>query len=80
MPSPTADPALETFTIPQLAKRWAVSDSHLYRLARRGELPGAFQLGAAVRISKAALLAWEAKLVESAEANAIARTSTPEGG
>ncbi len=71
--SPTADPALATFTVPQLAKHWGVSDSHLYRLARRGELPGAFQLGAAVRISMAALLAWEAKLVESAETSARAK-------
>lgn len=62
--SPTADPELATLTIPEAAAILHVSHSHLYRLAKRGELPGAIHLGAAVRIHKGRLMRW----LESGEA------------
>lgn len=56
--SPTADPAVRAYTIPEAARLLKVSDSHLYRLAKRGQLPGAIHLGAAVRISRIQFDAW----------------------
>jgi excisionase family DNA binding protein len=58
MESPTADPALETLTVPEAAKLLKISDRHAYRMAERGHLPGAVHLGRCVRISKPLLLAW----------------------
>lgn len=56
--SPTADPELATFTIAEAARILRVSDSHLYRLAKRGQLPGAIHLGSAVRVHRGQLLRW----------------------
>ena len=58
MSSPTADPALETLTIPEAARLLTISDRHAYRMAGRGTLPGAIHLGRCVRVSKPLLLAW----------------------
>jgi excisionase family DNA binding protein len=58
MDSPTADPALETLTVPEAARLLRISDRHAYRMAERGNLPGAIHLGRCVRISKPLLLAW----------------------
>ncbi len=35
MESPTADPALETLTVPEAAKMLKISDRHAYRMAER---------------------------------------------
>jgi len=67
--SPTADPALETFTMSEIARVLHVSTAHAYRMAQRGELPGAFHLGRAVRVNKGAFLAWQARLAAAAEAH-----------
>jgi predicted DNA-binding transcriptional regulator AlpA len=37
--------ATEFVSIPELAKRVGTSEEHLYRLARRSELPGVIRLG-----------------------------------
>lgn len=58
MKSPTADPELATLTIAEAARVLRVSESHLYRLARRGQLPGAIHLGAAVRVHRGRLQEW----------------------
>lgn len=58
MDSPTADPALETLTIPEAARLLEISDRHAYRMAEHGTLPGAIHLGRCVRVSKPLLLAW----------------------
>jgi excisionase family DNA binding protein len=56
--SPTADPELATLTIPECARQLQVSSSLLYRLAKRGELPGAIFLGSAVRVHRTSFLRW----------------------
>lgn len=42
-PSPGFD--VTSISIPELAKRNSASKAHFYRLAARGELPGAYRLG-----------------------------------
>ncbi len=66
MRSPTADPALECFTMGEIARVLHISERHAYRLAERGELPGAFRLGASVRVNKGAFLAWQTRLANAA--------------
>lgn len=70
MKSPTDDPALASFTVPEAARLLGISRRHGYRMAEQGELPGAFRLGDSVRVNKAALMAWQARLVAAAESRA----------
>lgn len=71
MQSPTADPALECYTMSEIAKVLHISERHAYRLAKRGELPGAFALGRSVRVNKGAFMAWQRRLAAAAEARVI---------
>lgn len=41
----SSDFEVTSVSIPELAKRNSVSKAHFYRLAQRGELPGAYRLG-----------------------------------
>ena len=71
MRSPTADPELATLTVPETARQLGISVRHGYRLAELGQLPGAFRLGDRVLVNRAALLAWQARLVAAAESTAV---------
>jgi excisionase family DNA binding protein len=46
------------FTVSSLAERWQCSDSHIYNLIQRGELP-AKRLGKLIRIPAVAVAAFE---------------------
>lgn len=50
-------PPPELLTVPDAAQLLRVSVSNVYRLAERGELPGAVKVGGQWRIGRAQLLA-----------------------
>ena len=68
MKSPTADPRLESYSIPEAARVLGISARHAYRLADAGKLPGAYRLGGRVIVNKGALLAYLDQLVAEAQA------------
>ena len=45
-------------TISETARLLRVSEKSVYRLAQRGELPGAVKLGTIWRVSRKELMAW----------------------
>lgn len=56
--TPPRPAATQLLTAEQVAERWQVPKSHVWRLARRGEVP-ALRLGRYVRFRPAAIEAWE---------------------
>ena len=48
----------QTYTVPELAKRWKVHTVTIYRMLERRELPG-FKIGKAWRIAAATVTAFE---------------------
>jgi len=68
MKSPTADPRLESYSIPEAARVLGISARHAYRLADAGKLPGAYRLGDRVIVNKGALLAYVDRLIAGAQA------------
>jgi len=47
------DDVKQTYTVGEAAEVLGISAAYAYRLARRGELPGAFRVGAKIRVSRA---------------------------
>ena len=54
------EPQTYAYTVPQLAKTWAVSERHVYNLVASGEL-GHLRIGNLIRIRQADREAYEAK-------------------
>ena len=53
-----ARPGDATLTVTKAARVLGVSDAHLYRLAKRGDLPFAVRLGTRVIVSRRLLTQW----------------------
>lgn len=52
------EPRFSVMTVSQAAKVLQVSDDHLYRLLKQGEIPGALKVGEAWRIYAPAIYQW----------------------
>jgi excisionase family DNA binding protein len=48
--APEVSSGRTSISIPELARRNSVSKAHLYRLAARGQLPGAYRMGRRVLV------------------------------
>lgn len=54
--TPTLGEAL--IRVPEAARRLAISRAQAYKLANRGELPGAVRVGGALRVDPRVLVDW----------------------